>query len=166
MKYLIRRIIFWGLVLGLGIGAAYILIVGPDFSDYMFQEGPRHLDGTPYRGFTELWDEAPRIVIQVYWKVNCQYCKKQLELMKQIHSDEIFVVGINIGDSQRAVERVVNEVQPNYPIMLGVPDGVAVDSTGRPLQATPYNILITETEAMEWYGYGIDPQAEAIINEN
>ena len=94
MKFLIRRFIFWSLIIGIGIGAAYFLVVGPDFSDYIFQEGPRYIDGSPYRGFSELWDEDPKIIIHVYWRTGCPACKEQLVYMKNIHGDDAFVIAI------------------------------------------------------------------------
>ena len=166
MKFLIRRIIFWGLVITVGVGAVVFITTGPEmWKDYVFQEGPRYLDGTPYRGFNELFDEPPVFVIQVYWQADCQYCKQQLELMNELHKPPlIFVVAINIGDSQNKVEKIVHSVQTQYPVLLGIPMDAATDSEGRPLQGMPYNVIIrADGEYAEWYGYGLDEAAEEMI---
>ena len=164
MKYFIRRVIFWGLSPILLVFMYALLVNGPELlQDYTFQAGPRLIDGTPVQGISQIIPDDAKAVILIYFSTDCQYCAQHMRAMNSLHKQPIFVIGFNVGGSQKAVEKFVQKNNITFPIILGIRQDQALDYTGNPLQGFPYTFLSTETGYTAWYGVGLPDDAVALL---
>jgi hypothetical protein len=122
MKYLIRRIIFWSVVVAM-VGSLAIGIVGaPAFlQPYVFVEGLRTLDGQPVKLATDVYKEdGSEFVLVIYWDTSCKYCEQMLKDAARLRFQ---VIAVNCGQSQRAVEAYLatHKLSDNVTVLLGFP---------------------------------------------
>jgi len=69
-------------------------------------------------------DPSTVLVFEVIFNTKCKGCVSQLTFMKGIHNPpEIFVVGVNYGESDEAVQKLVNKLDLEYPIITGIEEG-------------------------------------------
>lgn len=163
MKY-IKRLIFWGGLIAFVVGGIFSAQYLPEYlATGTFKPGLRLLDGTPVDGISQIVPNNVKAVILVYFSAKCDACHEQLALMKTLHRPPVFVVGVNIGDSQRAVEKLVNELDLNYPVLIGLRPSEAVELSGQPLKGVPYTFLSTAEDYAAWYGAGLPDEAKQLL---
>jgi cytochrome c-type biogenesis protein CcmF len=102
------------------------------------------LDGSPLA----LEDLHGKVTVMMFWNAQCPVCKQtmpELQTLWETYSaQDVIVLGISVGDSQAAAQRVVEEMGTSYPTGLdmdgsiarrygvtGVPEIFVLDRSGR-----------------------------------
>ena len=101
------------------------------------------LDGEP-RDFSE-WHGKGRIVN--FWATWCAPCRREIPLLKQTqaeHGDDgLQVIGIAV-DFVEDVIAYAEDVQFNYPVLVGQEDAMAVaEASGVPFIGLPFTLVVT-----------------------
>ena len=91
-----------------------------------------YLDGSKFK-FSEL---RGRPVILNFWATWCIPCKREMPLLQKLHNEgKITVIGVNLQEDKKTVEKFVKELSITFPIVL--------DKDGN-LEAM-YNVLLKPT---------------------
>ena len=101
------------------------------------------IDGRP-RDFSE-WDGRHRMLN--FWATWCAPCRREIPLLKEFQVEQgdagILIMGIAV-DYPEEVARYAENVEFNYPILVGQEDAMAVaESSGVQFIAMPFTMFVT-----------------------
>lgn len=101
------------------------------------------LDGNP-REFVE-WDGRHRLLN--FWATWCAPCRREIPLLKEFQAEQgdegILVMGIAV-DFAKEVAAYAEQIEFNYPILVGQEDAMAVaESSGVQFIAMPFTMFIS-----------------------
>ena len=166
---LVRRLLFAGFNLGLVVGLIYLAVNAPTLlAGSAFQANPRLLDGTPVQSLLDVIEPNTVVVIQVWWKLGCEACYQQLQLLRSVHDPPtIYVIAVNVGGSEKRVAAKVEELGLEYPQVIGLPE-FPQNSGGR----TPYTEvwMIDDSGQFQvfdhWVGYlgKLNPKTQSLLD--
>jgi thiol-disulfide isomerase/thioredoxin len=77
----------------------------------------------------QLNDLRGKVVVLNFWATWCDPCRAEMPLLQKIqdqYSDKLVVVGVNIGESQAAVQKFADSYHLSFPIVLD-PKQTSVD---------------------------------------
>ena len=145
-KYQIRRIVFFTSLIALvvtgavGITKLDIQPPGP--------VTPYVLDGGEFTNFNDAITDQYNVVIVLFWHKDCPYCLDQLEILQDFlyasPYNDVGVLAINIGNSEKQVRKIVEERNLTYPQVYGIPRG----ELG--ISSFPYMTIISRNERNQW----------------
>jgi len=164
MKY-IKRFIFWGGLTAFIIGGIFGIRLLPAYLEELTAPAQLHLlDGTIVAGVPDVIEPETQIVINVIFSAKCAACAEYIPALNSLHDPPyIYVVGVNIGDSDSAVRKFKELHSIEFPIILGIrkaPEGIS---------SVPTTFLFANTEAgwqllTEWQGARMPPEVLEYIN--
>ena len=105
------------------IGLIWLVVNAPNLlAGSTFEANPRLLDGTPVESPLQLIDKETIVIIQVWFSTHCAACESQIELLKDYHNPPyVYVIGVNVGDSEKQVSKYLEELGIEFPIIIGLP---------------------------------------------
>lgn len=111
------------------------------------------LDGNT-RAFSE-WDG--RLTIVNFWATWCAPCRREIPVLIDIqaeHGDDLAVLGVAIDDMD-AVRAYVEEMEFNYPTLVGQSDAIQVARAfGNRVGALPFTAIVDADGAIRWIHAG------------
>lgn len=98
--------------------------------------GPRRGDATPafaLRDTTERQFKLPadakgKVLILHFWGSTCSYCREEIKILTKLHAEfkgELFPLSINVGEPLLTVTKFIDQLEPNYPVLLDSEASVA-----------------------------------------
>lgn len=111
------------------------------------------LDGN-MRAFSE-WDG--RLTIVNFWATWCAPCRREIPVLIDVqaeHGDELAVLGVAIDDLD-AVQAYVEEMEFNYPTLVGQSDAIQVAREfGNRVGALPFTAIVDANGRIRWIHAG------------
>lgn len=157
MRTKIKRIVFRAIYLLLIASVLYATVINPAaFNKWReantFQPGLRTLDGSPARYIFDVIDneETGIVVFVVHFNTGCKYCTSLLTyLQSEVNKfSKAYLIGINIGNSQRSVERYIKKNGFDFPVFIGI--SRLPEEAG---DALPYTMLFFRGTDGQFYLY-------------
>lgn len=142
MKNKVKLFVIIGILVGV-IAAfltygRYTTTSGLDEKPPIFVERGSVSDNSPAPNFSlpdtsgnlvNLDDYRGKVVIINFWATWCVPCKEEMPILNNFsleNSENIVVLGINVGDSMEEVKNFINEVKVTYPILIDLKGVVGI----------------------------------------
>lgn len=124
------------------------------------------LDGKNY----DLNDYKGKVVLVQFWATYCGPCREEMpsmnKLLKKLGNKGFDILAVDMGETEPEVETFVNQVKPDFTILLD-PEGKAIGDWNA--FAVPANFLIDKTGQIRYTLFGGtdwgSPQIAKVINQ-
>ncbi|HBR95882.1 MAG TPA: hypothetical protein DD979_00690 [Gammaproteobacteria bacterium] len=112
----------------------------------------------------DLSDYRGKVVLVQFWATYCTPCRKEMPSMNRLQEkmgDEFVILAVNMGETQKEVDKFVEEVGPEFTILM--------DEEGKALAnwkvfAAPSNFVVDRDGNIKYTLYGgVEWDSEEII---
>lgn len=143
MKFLIRKLGAFIVICILLLSALTAVVFWDELTEgQFFKAGLRTMEGgQPPPALTEY-------AVIVYWTTWCNICEAEIPHLKELDArDNVTVIAINVGESQKTVEKYLEKMGIEYTVLLGA------ETT--PSGKVPYSILFQGGQQVEYFAGGV-----------